>query len=71
LVQALISEDFVRFMVGGDSAWAVPTALALGIPLYACGGGTLPVVETMMRMGMTPAPPWPFLYLDQPPSFLP
>jgi uncharacterized membrane protein YraQ (UPF0718 family) len=53
LVQALISEDFVRFMVGGDSAWAVPTALALGIPLYACGGGTLPVVETMMRMGMT------------------
>ncbi len=53
LVQAFISEDLVRRMVGDDSAWAVPAALALGIPLYACGGGTLPVVETMMRMGMT------------------
>ena len=53
LVQAFISEDLVRRMVGDDSTWAVPAALVLGIPLYACGGGTLPVVETMMRMGMT------------------
>ena len=26
----------------------------LGVPLYACGGGAIPVVETMIRLGMTP-----------------
>ena len=31
----------------------MPMAVALGVPLYACGGGSIPIVEIMMQMGMT------------------
>jgi uncharacterized membrane protein YraQ (UPF0718 family) len=54
LARVLLSEELVRSAVGVGSGWAVPVAVALGVPLYACGGGTLPIVETMMQMGMTP-----------------
>ena len=53
LVKAFLTEDLVLWMVGAGSAWAVPAAVCLGVPLYACGGGSLPVVESMMRLGMT------------------
>ena len=29
------------------------TSVALGVPLYACGGGSIPVIDSMMQMGMT------------------
>lgn len=53
LVKAFLSEELVLGLVGPGSGWAVPAAVLLGVPLYACGGGSLPVVESMMRMGMT------------------
>ena len=40
--------------MGPGSVWAVPLAAALGVPLYACGGGSIPIVESMMQMGMSP-----------------
>ncbi|NKB72451.1 MAG: hypothetical protein GKR89_35695 [Candidatus Latescibacteria bacterium] len=52
LAQNLLSEDMVLTLLGPGSLWAVPMAVALGIPLYACGGGSLPVVDTMMQIGM-------------------
>ena len=53
LVKAFLSEELILQYVGPNSAWAVPVAVVLGVPLYACGGGSLPVIESMMRMGMT------------------
>jgi len=54
LAAVLLSADLIVAVVGPGSPWAVPLAVALGVPLYACGGGAIPVVETMLRMGMTP-----------------
>ncbi len=54
LSAALLSPEFVRTVLGAGSRWSVPVAVALGVPLYACGGGTLPIVEIMIQMGMTP-----------------
>ncbi len=54
LTASLISPEFVRTVLGAGSRWSVPAAVALGVPLYACGGGTLPIVEIMIQMGMTP-----------------
>ena len=28
-------------------------AAAIGVPLYACGGGTIPLVQTWLQRGMT------------------
>ncbi|MBQ41447.1 MAG: hypothetical protein CME15_03220 [Gemmatimonadetes bacterium] len=53
LAKTLLSEELVRLAVGTGSAWSVPMAVALGVPLYACGGGSIPIVEIMMQMGMT------------------
>jgi len=54
LAAVLLSADLIVSVVGPGSPWAVPTAVALGVPLYACGGGAIPVVDTMLAMGMTP-----------------
>lgn len=50
-----LSPELIRAVLGAGSHWSVPAAVLLGIPLYACGGGAIPIVETMMRMGMTPS----------------
>ena len=36
-----------------NSPFAVVTAALAGIPLYACGGGTIPMVSSLMAKGMT------------------
>ena len=54
LVKTFLSQDLVLALVGPGSVWAVPVAVALGVPLYACGGGSIPIVESMMQMGMSP-----------------
>ncbi|MDE2810683.1 MAG: permease [Gemmatimonadota bacterium] len=54
LVKTFLSQELVLALVGPGSVWAVPLAVALGVPLYACGGGSIPIVESMMQMGMSP-----------------
>ena len=54
LVKTFLSQELVLALVGPGSVWAVPAAVALGVPLYACGGGSIPIVESMMQMGMSP-----------------
>lgn len=54
LTKTFLSAEWVLALVGPGSRWAVPIAVGLGVPLYACGGGTIPIVQTMMQMGMTP-----------------
>ena len=54
LAAVLLSADLIVSVVGPGSPWAGPMAVALGVPLYACGGGAIPVVDTMLTMGMTP-----------------
>ena len=53
LIQTFLTREMVLVAVGPGSKWAVPAAVAMGVPLYACGGGTIPVIETMIQMGMT------------------
>jgi len=53
LVKVFLSEELILQVVGPGSPWGVPLAVVLGVPLYACGGGSIPVIESMMRMGMT------------------
>ncbi|MSR81439.1 MAG: hypothetical protein EXS58_00720 [Candidatus Latescibacteria bacterium] len=53
LTKTVLSAELVRQWLGPGSRWGVPLAVGMGVPLYACGGGTIPIVQTMMEMGMS------------------
>lgn len=54
LTKTFLSAGMVRQWLGPGSRWGVPLAVGMGVPLYACGGGTIPIVQMMMEMGMSP-----------------
>ncbi|MFH1006407.1 MAG: permease [Candidatus Latescibacterota bacterium] len=53
IVQTVVSPEWVLALVGVGNHYSVLTSVALGIPLYACGGGSIPIIEILVRMGMT------------------
>ena len=54
LVQVFLSPDWIASLVWRGQSWSILIAVALGIPLYACGGGSIPVIEVLIRFGMSP-----------------
>ena len=38
---------------GGNEAWGVLMAATVGVPLYACGGGTIPLLRQWLWEGMS------------------
>ena len=38
---------------GGNEAWGVLMAATIGVPLYACGGGTIPLLQQWLWEGMS------------------
>ena len=52
LVSVMVPANLVARVLGTGSTVSVLLAVALGIPLYACGGGSIPVMEVLYNMGM-------------------
>ena len=46
--------DWMMTLFGGSQAMGTLFAASLSIPLYACGGGTLPLILSWMREGLSP-----------------
>lgn len=40
-------------LFGGNQAWGVLMAATVGVPLYACGGGTIPLLREWLWEGMS------------------
>lgn len=38
---------------GGNEAFGVLMAATIGVPLYACGGGTIPLLQAWLMDGMS------------------
>ena len=53
LFQRYIPQDAVTFMFGGNEAWGVLMASTVGVPLYVCGGGTIPILKMWIANGMS------------------
>lgn len=61
LVRILLSALFQRYvptelmtrLFGGNEAFGVFMAATIGVPLYACGGGTIPLLQAWMYDGMS------------------
>ncbi|MBL8025852.1 MAG: permease [Fibrobacteres bacterium] len=53
LAGALVPADLFMRIVGGNQTLSVAAAVALGIPLYACGGGAIPVMQVLYESGLS------------------
>ncbi|MBR1671780.1 MAG: permease [Fretibacterium sp.] len=47
------AEDFTRLFGGKNEGFGVLMAATIGVPLYACGGGTIPLLQEWLWRGMT------------------
>lgn len=53
LFQRYVPADVMVGLFGGDQAFGVLMAAAIGVPLYACGGGTIPLLQAWLLDGMS------------------
>ncbi len=53
LFQRYIPEEAITFVFGGNEAWGVLMAATIGVPLYVCGGGTIPILKAWLASGMS------------------
>lgn len=51
--QRYVPADMMTGIFGGNKAWGVLMAATIGVPLYACGGGTIPLLQAWMADGMS------------------
>ena len=52
LIQVFMPPQTIYSLFSGDKWYSVITAAILGVPLYQCGGGVIPVIANLMTMGM-------------------
>ena len=53
LYQIHVPEDFVSGLFGKNSGFGVLMAATLGVPVYMCGGGTIPLLQQWLWDGMS------------------
>ena len=53
LYQIHVPEDFVSRLFGKDSGFGVLMAATIGVPVYMCGGGTIPLLQQWLLDGMS------------------
>ncbi|MBQ1488640.1 MAG: permease [Lachnospiraceae bacterium] len=53
LFQRYVPEKTMTFLFGGNEAWGVLMAATVGVPLYVCGGGTIPILQSWLASGMS------------------
>ena len=53
LFQRYVPQEVMVDVFGGNEAWGVLMAVTVGVPLYACGGGTIPLLREWLWEGMS------------------
>ncbi len=53
LFQRYVPTDVMTGLFGGNKAFGVLMAATIGVPLYACGGGTIPLLQAWLMDGMS------------------
>jgi len=51
IIHGFVPEDFMTSVMGKDAWWSVPTAVALGVPMYTNAAGVIPIVEVLIDKG--------------------
>ena len=53
LFQRYVTAQAMTALFGGNEALGVLMAATIGVPLYACGGGTIPLLQQWLWDGMS------------------
>lgn len=53
LFQRYVPSEFVAMLFGNSQGFGVLMAATIGVPLYACGGGTIPLLQAWLLDGMS------------------
>ena len=53
LFQRYVPQELMEKLFAGNEAWGVLMAATIGVPLYACGGGTIPLLRQWLWDGMS------------------
>lgn len=53
LFQRYVPQDLMINVFGGNEVWGILMAATIGVPLYACGGGTIPLLQSWLADGMS------------------
>ncbi len=53
LFQRYVPQELMTSLFGGNEAFGVLMAATIGVPLYACGGGTIPLLQAWLLDGMS------------------
>ena len=53
LFQRYVPQNLMTDVFGGSEAWGILMAATVGVPLYACGGGTIPLLREWLMSGMS------------------
>ncbi|MFP6729424.1 MAG: permease [Alphaproteobacteria bacterium] len=54
LMVAYVPAEAIASSLGGDSLWAIPLAVIVGVPAYLNGYAAIPTVSALVDMGMAP-----------------
>jgi uncharacterized membrane protein YraQ (UPF0718 family) len=50
-IHGFVPENFMAAIMGKDAWWAVPLAVAMGVPMYSNAAGIIPVVQALLGKG--------------------
>ena len=53
IFQRYVPEETLTLFFGGNEAFGVLMAATIGVPLYVCGGGTIPIIRDFLDRGMS------------------
>ena len=53
IVHGYVPADFMASLMGKNTWYSVPLAVLIGIPLYSCAGGIIPIISVLLEKGIT------------------
>jgi len=53
MFQRYVPEDAVVWLFGSNRAFGILMAASIGVPMYVCGGGTIPLLQQWLAGGMS------------------
>lgn len=54
LFERYFPKELILDLFGSNAGFGVLLAASLGVPIYVCGGGTIPMIREWMNVGMSP-----------------
>lgn len=53
IVHGYVPADIMVSLMGNNAWYSVPLAVLIGIPLYSCAGGIIPIISVLLEKGIT------------------